>query len=139
VAWDIELEAETSDLVFSPARDIAGVSGEQILRQRISIRCKIPRATYMYDVDGNLGSTLHLVPRISTPAQLEAAQGAVMEALEPMSDEINIISVDTVKTEDNTLQVSVNFEPVRTDPDVPTIDDTLLSEVDAISVTIKPD
>jgi len=136
MAWDIQLESETGDLVFSPARDYAGVSGEQILRQRISIRCKIPKGTYMYDVDGTLGSTLHLVPRASSEIQLQNAQAAVMDALAPMSDEIDVQDVQVEKKPNNTLQVNVVFQPVTTDPDVPTIDSTRLAETDTTSVNV---
>jgi len=136
VAWDLQLEGATGDLVFSPAHDYAGVSGEEILRQRISIRCKIPRGTYLYDETGQLGSTLHLIPRSPSVGQIQGAEAAVMEALAPMSDEINIISVDVEKTEDNKLQVNVNFTPVLSDPDVPIFDTTPDADVDAVSVTV---
>lgn len=135
MAWDMQLESVTGDLVFSPARDYAGVSGEEILRQRISIRCKIPRGTYLYDETGQLGSTLHLIPRSPSVGQLHAAEAAVMEALAPMSDEINIINVEVRKTEDNKLQIDVNFQPVLSDPDVP-IYETSSPDVDAVSVTL---
>lgn len=136
MAWDMQLEGATGDLVFSPARDFAGVSGEEILRQRISIRCKIPRGTYLYDETGQLGSTLHLIPRSPSAGQVQGAEAAVLEALAPMSDEINIISVDVMKTEDNKLQVDVNFTPVLSDPDVPIYDIPPDADVDAVSVTV---
>ena len=132
MAWDIQLESVTSDLVFSSASDIAGVSGEEIFRQRISIRCKIPRGTYLYDETGTLGSNLHLVPRSPSLAQMQEARAAVIEALSPMSDEITVIDVTAEKTEENTLQVNVNFQPVLNDPDIPIYD----TEIDSISVTI---
>jgi len=136
VAWDMQLEGETGDLVFSPARDIAGVSGEEILRQRISIRCKIPRGTYLYDETGQLGSNLHLIPRSPSVGQVQAVEAAVVEALTPMADEINVISVDVAKTEDNKLQVDVNFSPVLSDPDVPIYDTSTVADTDVVGVTI---
>jgi hypothetical protein len=135
LAWDIQIENEVGDIVFTPAHDIAGVGGEALLRQRVSMRCKIPRGTYLYDTDGDLGSDLHLVPRSPSPAQQEMARAAITEALEPMRDEIVIRDIEITVTEQNQLQVNVVFSPISTDADVPTID-TSSDDIDAISVTI---
>jgi hypothetical protein len=63
----------------------------------------------------------------------------VVEALQPMSDEIDIIDIKIEKTENNAMQVNVDFTPVLTDPDVPTINSDAAPEIDAISVTIPQD
>ena len=139
MAWDFRLDNSTGDLVFSPSRDIAGVDSVGLLRQRVSIRCKIPRGTYMYDEDDSLGSELHLVPRSPSLAQVEDAKAAVATALEPMSSEINVTSVLAEKTENNQLQVTVAFTHVLTDYDIPTIDANTAPDVDAVSVVIPQD
>lgn len=139
MAWDIQLESMTGDLVFSPAHDIAGVGGEALLRQRVSMRCKVPRGTYLYDTDGDFGSQLHLVPRSPSPAQIEEARNAVNEALEPMRDEISIRDIVIGVTELNQLQVDVVFSAISTDPDVPTLDPSNDPQFDAITVTVPQD
>jgi hypothetical protein len=139
MAWDMQLEGETGDLVFSPSRDIAGVSGEGLLRQRVSLRCKILKDSYIYDEDGSLGSILHLVPRSPSAAQIEDAKGAVISALGPMSGEISVTNVDITVTSLNQLQVNIEFVPIMTDTDIPTIDPSSNPEFDAISVTVTQD
>lgn len=133
--WDLQIENEVGDLVFTPAHDLAGVGGQALLRQRVSIRCKIPRGTYLYDIDGDLGSTLHLVPRSPSPAQMAEAREAVNTALEPMSDEITVDDVSFSFTDNDQLQINILFSPHATDPDVPTIDDSTEPGY-AISVTV---
>jgi len=62
-----------------------------------------------------------------------------MEALMPMTDEIQIQSVDvTQDTLNMKIQVIVNFTPISTDPDIPTID-TGEESFDSISVTVPQD
>jgi phage gp46-like protein len=92
----------------------------------------------LYDVSNTLGSTLYLVPRSPSLAQIGEAQAAVVEALAPMTEEIEINSVVAEKTPENTLQLNIGFTPILTDPDVPTIAADLAPEIDAISVTILP-
>lgn len=136
MAWDIQQEGVTGDIVFSPARDIAGVDSDGLLKQRIIMRCKVPRGTYLYDLDGDFGSTLY----VRAPGfQPNAVKDAVMEALMPMTDEIQIQSVDvTQDTLNMKIQVIVNFTPISTDPDIPTIN-TGEESFDSISVTVPQD
>lgn len=135
MAWDIQLEGEVGDIVFTPAHDIAGVSGAGLLRQRVSMRCKVPRGTYLYDEDGDFGSNLHLVPRSPSPAHLDAAREAVTQALTPMGDEISVDDVSFEITDLNQLQVNVLFSPISVDPDVPTLDTD--DDSDTVSVTVS--
>jgi hypothetical protein len=136
MAWDIQVENETGDLVFTPSHDYAGVEAEALLRQRVSLRCKIPRDTYMYAGEDQLGSTLYQVPRNPSQAQEEDAYAAVTDALSPMSSEIDVQTIQLSKTDNNSLQVEIGFVPILTDPDVPTIDNAALPDSDSVSVAI---
>lgn len=134
--WDIQQEGETGDVVFTPTHDLAGISSEGLLKQRVIMRCRVRRGTWLYDLDGNFGSNLLQVTRSPSRSQIDATRAAVIEALEPMSDEIKIHSVDVVKKDESAIQVTVNFSAISTDPDVPTVESLSTVEFDAISVTI---
>lgn len=139
MAWDIQVDSLTGDLMFSPIRDLAGVAGSDLLKQRISLRCKIPQGSWIYG-DDSLGSTLHLTHNTPALGQPESVRGAISDALAPMSDEIQVTSIDVFKTEQNQLQAEILFHPVITEPDVPTVDDpSFPPDVDAISINIPSD
>lgn len=90
MAWDLALDSLTGDLVFGPTLDLLGVSGPELDVQRIIVRTKIPRGSFVYDEDKTLGSNLHLVSR--NPNRVEEARSYIMEALA----EADGISVDEV-------------------------------------------
>jgi phage gp46-like protein len=139
MAWDLQIENTTGDLVFSPSHDLAGVYGEGLLRQRVSMRCKVPRGSYLYDYDGDFGSDLYLVSRSPSLAQAGVARAAIMDALQPMADEIHIDDIDISVTDQNQLQASILFSTIKTDADNPVIDPSTDVDVDAISVDIVQD
>jgi len=111
VSWDIALDPDTGDFMFSPTRDLIGVSGPQLDTQRIIIRAKIPRGTFMYDSDGTLGSNLHLVSRNPSPTQVADAKTYLLEALDD-ADGISVQSIDMEVT-DNQLIARVKFIPTE--------------------------
>ena len=108
MAYDFALDSNTGDFLFGPTHDVLGVTGPDLDKQRISIRCKIPRDTYMYDETGTLGSYLHLIPRNPTPQKIEEAQAFVREALDDC-DGISVVGIDIRIEEDGALLIDVRF------------------------------
>jgi phage gp46-like protein len=94
MAWDLAI-SEHGDLVFGGNRDLAGVSGIDLIEQRIKTRLKVPRGTWLYDRVGDLGSSLHTVSNMRPEHVITAAKGYTAEALRPL-DEIQVqeIQVD---------------------------------------------
>lgn len=109
--WDLAIDGETGDLIFSPHLDLLGAAGPNLTQQRILTRCKIPRGTFTYDVDGTLGSRLHTISSSATSRQVREAPALVEEALEPMTD-IRVNDVDVSVDENNRLVVSVKYSNV---------------------------
>lgn len=92
MSWDTAI-SEHGDLIFGANRDLAGISGIDLIEQRIKLRLKIHRGSWVYDTDGTLGSNLQRVIGMS-PGDAHSAVGAfVREALRPMADEISIDEV----------------------------------------------
>jgi hypothetical protein len=90
--WDLAI-SEHGDLIFSANRDLAGISGTDLIDQRIGIRLRLQRASWIYDDDGSLGSNLHTLIGLS-PADAQATANAlVREALREMDDEISIAEI----------------------------------------------
>lgn len=90
--FDLAL-SEHNDLVIAGNRDLAGVSGTDLIEQRIRLRLKIRRGTWVYDEGKTLGSQLFQLIGTS-PDEVHTSVGAyVREALRPMSNEIEIQDV----------------------------------------------
>jgi len=86
MAWDLGLDPATGDFIFGANRDLMGVSGEDLDRQRISVRVKIPLGTFAYDETELLGSRLHSALRLPMERGLAEIPKLIEEALAPMSD-----------------------------------------------------
>ena len=108
MAYDFALDPNTSDFLFGATHDVLGVTGPELDTQRISIRCKIPRASFAYDETGTLGSSLYLIPRNPSAQRIEEARAYVREALEDM-DGVSIEAVDVRVEEDGALLIDVRF------------------------------
>lgn len=115
--WDLALEGESGDLIFGPARDLLGATGDGLTRQRILIRCRVPRGAWEYDESGELGSKLATISRSPGPMQLADAPAMVREALAPMQD-ITIDDVQASLDENNRIRVAVSYSPVLTADEV---------------------
>lgn len=106
MAYDFAIHPN-GDWLFGASRDIQGVTGPELDKQRIRIRCKIPRGSFVYDADDSLGSRLHEVTRRALGADLGAVTGIVTEALEDME---GIVVDDVVATQtDSGISVSISF------------------------------
>src|SRR3954469_22991398 len=124
--WDFALDGDTGDILFGPTHDLLGTTGDGLTRQRILLRCKIPRGGWQYDDDGSLGSRLNLITNAPSARQVVEAPALVREALEPM-DDIAIDDVQVSTDENNRLLVSVSYRnvDVENDEDITEIDTSI--------------
>lgn len=108
MSYDLVI-SEHGDLVFGSNRDLAGISGTDLIEQRIKLRLKIQRGSWTYDEDGDLGSRLNSISSMN-PDQLEVmAKTYAIEALQDL-DEISIVDVHTdVSSQDITLVIFYNM------------------------------
>jgi len=113
VSWDLALA--NGDLVVSGAGDFAGISGTDLLEQRISIRCRLHRNEWIYDVSGTLGSQLFKLVGASQAEAVKAASVYVQEALRPMASDISIVKVETVVQSARSITFMVHYR-VLDDP-----------------------
>ena len=86
--------SEHGDLILSGNRDLAGVSGTDLIDQRIKLRLTIHRGVWFFDADGTLGSNLFRVLGAAPQSALEV-EAHVREALRPMPE----ISIEDIVTE----------------------------------------
>lgn len=106
--WDLALDGDTGDIVFDAKNDLLGISGPQLTNQRILIRCKIPRGTWVFDETGNLGSRLYEITGTNAEASIQEARADVQEALAPMED-VSVNDVIAEVTDDGRLLVRVDW------------------------------
>lgn len=98
MAWDLALSSAgdvvftPGDLVFSPSADIQGISGVDLIEQRMRMRLKLQRDSWTYDEDGTFGSQLYKLMGASPSNATAQATAYVHEALR----EITEIDVDDV-------------------------------------------
>jgi archaellin len=106
MAYDLALSPH-GDLIFAGNRDFAGVSGIDLVNQRITIRLTTHRGTWFYDLDGTLGSDLYQTAGKSPDAALEI-DARVRDALREM-DDIDIQNIDWI-WDDDTKSLIVKVE-----------------------------
>lgn len=107
--WDLALSTD-GDLIVLSNGDIAGISGGDLIEQRMLIRLRVRRGSWIYDASGNFGSQLQrLIGMRPNEAKL-TAQAYVNEALRDMTE----IAVDTVDISMTANQISlvVNYRIV---------------------------
>lgn len=107
MAWDIQLDAETGDLVFNGTRDLAPVVGDAILRQRISTRLKVEYGSFIFDT--SLGSRLHGLLGSGVPRTDQNIKSLIMDALEAMTD-ITVLDVIVTRPDTRTIAASILYE-----------------------------
>jgi|SRR5215467_2222375 len=108
MAYDLALSPH-GDLIFGGNRDFAGVSGTDLVNQRITIRLVTHRGAWFYDPDGTLGSDLYQMAGKSPDAALEI-DARVRDALREM-DDIEIQDILWIWDED-TKSIIVKVEYV---------------------------
>jgi phage gp46-like protein len=111
--WDLQI-SNFSDLMFGPSRDWQPITGEELLKQRIILRLRMQRGSWILDDSGDLGSNLHFTLRMQQPVALEELDTLVTEALEPMSDEITVLDIEVKPSEVdiNAIDLLVTFQRV---------------------------
>src|ERR1051326_1570440 len=130
MAYDLKI-SQYGDLLFGGNRDLQGTSGLDLIEQRIWLRLKIARGSWVYDEDGTLGSQLFLAMR-QPPAQAAAAIPMyVREALREIS-EIIVDDVVIEQTDLNELTLTVQYHLIRPADE----DSFVLPESDALFVTV---
>lgn len=107
--WDLAL-SENGDLIFGAGRDLLGVDGTRLIEQRMVIRCKIPRGSWMLDDSKTLGSNLRNL--LGRDGQDITGQVPIYirEALRPMSPEIEILDV-AVEQVERSLLATISYQP----------------------------
>lgn len=108
MSWDLAI-SEHGDFIFNANRDLAGVSGTDLIEQRMKIRMRLMRGSWTYDEAGTLGSNLRSLVGMAPDRAATVAPALVREALRPM-DEIVVddVRVDTT-SRDITLVVSYHL------------------------------
>lgn len=100
MSWDLALAASgdliftPGDIVFSQSADLSGISGVNLIEQRMITRLKIHRGSWTYDQDGSFGSQLHnltsMTPQMAMPAATAYVQEALREITEIQVDEVHV-------------------------------------------------
>lgn len=106
--FDLAL-ADTGDWIFSANRDIAGATGENVIRQRIITRLRTPRGTIRSSP--LMGSRLHEVHKYDERRAIREIPALVQDALAPMED-ISITQVEVIPRDVKNgipLQVRVGY------------------------------
>jgi hypothetical protein len=121
--FDLKID-QNGDLAFAGNLDLMGAVGDQVSEQRVIVRLKIPKGTWIYDIEGTLGSQLREIIRNARSYTADRARTYVMDALSPASDisvaEVQIIpnergsNVDVVVSFRNTLSESEIILPEAT-------------------------
>lgn len=113
MAWDIKMDGETRDWVFSASRDYANVDGMDLVRQRVMTRLFIERGTFIYDVHGDLGSRAWELLRFPHWKSEEQMNITIQEALAPM-DDVEVAEIDIWspgKVTELGQQPQITYEP----------------------------
>src|SRR3954451_12829264 len=92
MAWDLVL-SDAGDLIFGPNRDLAGISGTDLIEQRMKIRLRVHRGSWVYDTNGSFGSNLTQTIGMPPDQAHTSINAFVREALRPMADEIEITDI----------------------------------------------
>lgn len=124
--------SEHGDLIFAANRDLLGVDGTTLIEQRIRTRLKIPRGSWVYDVDQSLGSRIHIVLNHDVERAHSEIPMFVKEALDEMEDvsigEVQLISDDAGRQVSVYVGYSIETLPDGAgEPSTPNEDELILS------------
>jgi hypothetical protein len=126
MSWDFAIEPRSGDFIFSGSGDIMSVEAEALDSQRVGIRLRIHRGTFVYDEEDALGSNLHTALRYSVERAQNEIPAIVNEALEPMRD-IKVMDVQVAISEDDPSQIAtvVRFQKNLSAVDADELDDDI--------------
>jgi hypothetical protein len=85
ISYDLALSGH-GDLVVSGNRDLAGISGTDLIEQRIRLRLRVQRGSWIYDETQTLGSNLNNVIGMEPERAQSVADNLVREALIRMTE-----------------------------------------------------
>lgn len=93
MSFDLAI-SRAGDLIVTPNRDLSGISGTDLIEQRMKIRLRVEQGTWTYDETNSLGSQLHRLLGISPARAAAIAPAYVHEALRAMDDiEVTAVNV----------------------------------------------
>jgi hypothetical protein len=120
MAYDIATDPKTGDWLFSANRDIQHVEGEDVVSQRLRHRLKIVRGAWILDPsDGALGSRIEQAFRLPRGRVIREMPLIVQEALAPMSDDIDLQTVEVEEVTPTQIRVRIDYAITSGDDLVP--------------------
>jgi hypothetical protein len=91
MSFDLAISS-AGDLIVSSNGDLAGISGTDLIEQRMRLRMRLQRGAWAYDDDNTLGSQLSRLMGMAPDRAAALAPAYVQEALRAMT-EIEILNV----------------------------------------------
>lgn len=133
MAWDLKL-SKYGDLLFAANRDVVTTSGGDLLQQRVFLRLKIARGSWVFDEEGDLGSQLDLALQVQKPEGMLAIPSLVNDALEPISEEIQLVDVEVREssTDERAIDLILTLAPLIS----PEITSSPLVETPQLKLTV---
>ena len=113
MSFDLAI-APNGDLIVSAAKDLQGATGTAIIEQRIGLRLRLIRGSWMYDDRGSMGSNIQELFGSAPEIAATRVEPLVREALRTMEDEIEINQVVASPGEKD-ITVTVAYRLLYTD------------------------
>jgi phage gp46-like protein len=90
------------------------ITGSELLAQRIMLRLRMRRGSWIFDDTKTLGSNLHFALRMDKPQALVDLDALILEALEPISDDVQITATNIreSETDERAVELVVEFQRV---------------------------
>lgn len=127
MAWDLAL-SHHGDLILNAVRDVAGISGEGLIAQRIMIRLRVLQGAWIYDEESTLGSMLHTLIGRPPADAMATIPALVRQALRPMSSDILIQDVTVgFDRESNSVVIMVAYRAVSVDNQAPGVPENIVT------------
>lgn len=101
--------SEFNDLLFTANNDLGLVFGPSLIEQRIRLRLKIIRGSWIYDTNKTLGSDLRQILHETQQSAASKVEPLVRQALLPMKD-IRVEGVDVFQgVTEREIMIRVNY------------------------------
>jgi hypothetical protein len=113
MSFDLAIAAN-GDLILSAARDFQGATGKAIIEQRIQLRLKLTKGSWIFDPAQRLGSNVQEIFGLEPEMAAVRVIPLVKEALRPMDEEIEINDV-TARPDGNAVIVTVYYRMIFLD------------------------
>lgn len=126
MAWDIGI-SEHGDIVMTGHRDIGGKSGIDLIEQRMLLRLRITRGSWVFDDNDTLGSNLSHLSGLAPEKAAAIAPAYVQEALRTM-DEIIVEDIH-ITTTPQSIGLMISYHISEVDVDAGTAEQTRQLEI----------